>query len=432
MFRYVRNRVGMCQICIMIDAGSIYETRGIRGISHLLEHLLFKSTDKLDSEALIRRITVMGGNINAVTDRDLTHFYIRTPMENFAEALEVLHGIVFDLSFTDKDLATEKKVVIEELLSQDHSSPEALLYGASYESLFGKDNPYRHSVGGEAKGPNGVSAISRRDVEGYHEAMYTYANARVVVGFDGPKKEAKAHVDRVFCLDCGPDPRPSSSYRRIDVARYLDVRPTIRFADAPEGQAQNTLRLTFPSPPVTEVVSIAALNLAKHVLCLSGLGSVLTRTLREDLGLVYNVTCTSEDFRHTGMCQIMLSSSSRDMTQIVVIILKALEDLRRDGLDASRFEFFKTSYMNTLKMTLSDTKFHTFWNGFNLFYGLPNMSVKSYLDVIDRRVDPAAFRDILRTVFDPTTMGIAILGNLTHADKTRMAEVYARAHQSAF
>lgn len=155
------------------------------GISHLLEHLLFKGTSHRSGAELNREIKSIGGIVNGSTGLDSAEYHITVPVENFQKALEILVEMVMDPAFTDEELAREKEIILKEIrMHEDDPSSRQfqLLFAQAY-----RENVYRHPIIGESER---LGALTREDVIHYHTGAYT--PDRLVVGIAGgiPQDEA--------------------------------------------------------------------------------------------------------------------------------------------------------------------------------------------------------------------------------------------------
>ena len=191
------------------------------GISHFLEHLLFKGTRDKTSAEISRSIKLMGGMVNGSTGLDSAEYHITVPKENFRQALDLLADIVMDAEFTDEDFETEREVILKEikLYNDDPTTKRIrLLFSEAYT-----ENVYRHQVIGDE---TRFKQLTREDVKDYHASAYT--PDRIVIGVAGgvPPDEAVSSARGKFSGYAGPSvkwepevvPEPAQrAERKIDV-----------------------------------------------------------------------------------------------------------------------------------------------------------------------------------------------------------------------
>ena len=163
------------------------------GISHFLEHLLFKGTRNKTAEEVRKEIKMMGGDVNASTGMDSAEYHIVVPRENFNEALVLLTDTVMDLSFTDEGLEKERNVILKEIkLRNDDPSRRRLklLFAQAY-----RENVYKYPIIGYE---DRLKELTREDLMSYHSAAYT--PDRMVIGISGgvPPEVAFGAVENKF------------------------------------------------------------------------------------------------------------------------------------------------------------------------------------------------------------------------------------------
>ncbi len=161
--------VRSASIGLWIGAGSRDETPTKAGVSHFIEHLLFKGTGRFDAVTIAELFDVMGGELNAATSRETTVVYTRVPDDHIDVALDVMTDMVFSPALTDID--SEREVVLEEIAMVD-DNPQDLVHDLAAEAVFGT-HPLGRPVIGEA---DVISSISRRSLLGYHRNAYTGPN----------------------------------------------------------------------------------------------------------------------------------------------------------------------------------------------------------------------------------------------------------------
>src|SRR5437763_1127362 len=155
-----------------IGAGSRDERDDRAGVSHFIEHLLFKGSRSYDAQQIAETFDTMGAELNAATSREHTVVYARVPDRHADEALEVMTDMVFAPAFADLD--QEREVVLEEIAMYE-DTPQELVHDLFSEAVFGS-----HALGRPVIGTADViSSVSRRSVAAYHRAMYTGGNVVV-------------------------------------------------------------------------------------------------------------------------------------------------------------------------------------------------------------------------------------------------------------
>ena len=161
---------------VWIGAGSYRETRANNGISHFIEHMLFKGTNKRTAKDIAQAIDDIGGQINAFTSRDCTCYYSKVLSNHLDLALDIISDMLFNSLYDPKDVLLEKNVIAEEI-SMYEDTPEELVHDLLMEKAWQK-NPLGYSILGTSKS---LKKISRDDIREYMNNYYTPKNAVIAV-----------------------------------------------------------------------------------------------------------------------------------------------------------------------------------------------------------------------------------------------------------
>lgn len=160
-------------VSIVVLVGSIFEKEEEKGISHFIEHLIFKGSEYNENiKILNNKLNSKGMNVNAYTNPFITNFHINTPTEYIKEAIDALVQIVFNPLFRDEDVENERKVVINELI-QKSNSPDNLAFMFAQRTIYPKENPLHNPVIGYVKT---LKKISRNDIINYYKSFYKPQN----------------------------------------------------------------------------------------------------------------------------------------------------------------------------------------------------------------------------------------------------------------
>ncbi len=187
------HRAPVVAVQVWVKAGSAYETDQEAGLTHLIEHMIFKGTDRRGTGEIAGAIEAVGGTINAYTSLDYTVYHCVVPKDYMDTALDVLSDAIFHSKFDSKELEREKKVVLEEIRmreDQPRTRLSRLVMGTSYTVY-----PYRRPVIGY---PETVSSFSREDILKYMARRYRPCQMSVIVTGDCDGKAALDHIERFF------------------------------------------------------------------------------------------------------------------------------------------------------------------------------------------------------------------------------------------
>jgi predicted Zn-dependent peptidase len=358
-------------LTVYIPSGSIYEQisalgskgRKIAGISHFLEHLLFKDTEQFTGKELLEAFTQMGGYYNASTDKDETIFYVRTMTENYQLATDVIYDIVCKPVFRQEDLDTERKIVLEEL-AQTKDNLDDYIYEESTRALLAKDNIYMPPVIGKR---SNLKSITLCDVKSYYHERFQ--DIMIVVNCD---ESLKGHAEKYIASRFTTKGKRSyvnfeEKNKLMPLSQKFEKTNTINVVD--NGTFQYNSVVVFPSYRYGQAQDNLVLNFLRFCLTGAGLFSILYYEIREKLGLVYSIKLSTERNRYLGLTRLTFATSNKNIVGILKVVFDILTGLKMNGLDTKTLKYFKTSCLNHYKYKFTSEEYRASWYGDNLFYG---------------------------------------------------------------
>ncbi len=318
---------------VWISAGSQYETREENGLSHFLEHMLFKGTEKRNARQIAEAMDAVGGQLNAFTAKECTCFYAKVIDEHTELALDVLSDIVLHSTFDEQELEKEKGVVLEEI-SMVEDEPEDLVGELIMQAQFG-DQPLAWPILGPAKN---VRAFNRAVVSGYHKRMYRpECSVLAVAGnydWDRLVKLAETYFGEWEkgegeCPNCIVTPMKPTLIRREKDIEQLHIS------------------LAFPGYKIGSE-QIYPVSIFNSVLG-GAMSSRLFQRIREERGMAYSVYSYPVSYTDSGMVAIYAGTSEGHAPTVIELIHEEINDLIRNGITREEFtqtrEQFKGSYV---------------------------------------------------------------------------------------
>lgn len=327
-----------------LRTGSRDEPREQLGITHFLEHMMFKGTTTRDARAIAASLESLGGHLDAFTSREQVCYTARVLSEHLAQAVEVVSDIVCRSRFDDAEIEREKSVVREEILSYE-DSPEAMVADQLSEQLWGD-----HALGRPILGTvESVATFTRELLVREFERRFR-ASEIVVVAVGGLEHAALvAEVARGFQL-------PTSQTPARDVLPPPHV-PSVRHDDCDLQQIYLSLGargLASPDP------ARYALRVAETLLG-GGMSSRLFQRIREDAGLAYFISSSLDFLRDGGAVGIDLGVSPDKTRQALGLLREELDQLLADGPTADEVEAAKMQLKGSIVMaeeSLSSRMYH--------------------------------------------------------------------------
>ena len=271
-------------IGVWVAVGSRDEPAELSGVSHFLEHLLFKGTPTRSATDISRVVDRVGGDINAFTSKEYTAYYCRMPTRHGATGIELLGDVLTRSLITDDDVESERQVILEEL-AMDDDSPDDVALRTLTRQLFGDHGLGRDTAGERAT----VRAITAADVREFFAAHYRTGATTVAVAGDVDHDEVVAAVDAGVRRRCRPATAASPG------RRPARPRPTSTIDDDSE---QVHLAIGGRSVPRDDP-DREALDVVNHVFG-GGLSSRLFDEIRERRGLAYSVYSATSAYADAG------------------------------------------------------------------------------------------------------------------------------------
>ena len=323
------NRAQVVAVQIWVKAGSAYEKDREAGITHLIEHMIFKGTGKMGPGQLARQIEAMGGSINAYTSLDYTVYHCEAPREFLKEAVDALSDAVLNSTFDPLELEREKKVVLEEMKMRNDMPSAALsqlLMKTSYEK-----SPYRRPVIGLA---DTVKSFTRQDILNYMARRYTPGNINIIIVGDIKAQDAALCVTDAF-------KRLNPSRAAADIKTPEPLQTSNRLASETMDTQQGRLAIAFSGAPDFNDPDAPVLDVMAALLG-NGDSARLNRRIKEELQLVYNIGSYAFTPSGPGLFEVVATLAPGKTRNAIKAILRELYFLRADPVSKEELGKAKT------------------------------------------------------------------------------------------
>jgi len=315
----------LSSVQVWVKTGSIHEDRNLgAGLSHYLEHMLFKGTSHRAGREISATVQAHGGYINAYTTFDRTVYYIDLPSEHTAVAIELLADAVLNSTLPADETAKEKDVILREI-AMTKDDPDNRLWESLFSTAF-REHPYRQPIIGHR---DVFSAVTREDLVDYYRARYVPNNLVVVVVGDIDVAATRAAVEQHF----GAAPRMKLAPVLVPAEPLqLAARTEHRFEKVETTRAA----LAWPIPGLTHD-DAPVLDLLAMVLG-SGDSSVLWQDIREKTGLVHTIDASSWNPGTSGLFCISFTADADKRVAATDAIHKALARCATRGFSAAQLK----------------------------------------------------------------------------------------------
>ena len=326
-------------IGIWIGAGSRDEDDAHAGLSHFIEHLLFKGTKTYSALEIAELFDGMGGELNASTARDYTVVYARVLDEHLEEALDVMTDMVFAPTFTDID--AEREVVLEEIAMIEDTPPE-LVHDLFTETVFG-DHPLGRPVLGSA---DVISSVSRRSVGAYHRSRYRPDSIVVAAAGSVDHDRLVELVDAVSAKRGGTGtraaarppfvapPKPSLRFIRKDTEQY-------HLCVGGPGIARSDKR-RFTATILDSILGGSA-------------SSRLFQEIREKRGLAYAVYTFASQYADTGQIGVYVGTREENLAECLEVVARELAAVAAGAVRDDEVERAKENLKGRIMLSMELT-----------------------------------------------------------------------------
>lgn len=329
-------------IGVWVGVGARDEPAAVSGVSHFLEHLLFKGTATRGAIEISRQVDRLGGDINAFTSKEYTAYYCRVPARHVAVGIELLGDVLTAPALRTDDIESERQVILEEL-AMDDDSPEDVAHRTFTAALFG-EHPLGRDTAGER---DTVRAIRPADVRDFFGEHYRAGNTVVAVAGAVDPDEVIDQVAKAF------DTMPSGgSTPRRDAPAALPTSATGR-VDVDDDTEQVHLVIGGAAIARTDP-DREALDVVNHVLG-GGLSSRLFDEIRERRGLVYSVFSSASAFSDSGMWSIYAGTLPEHRAEVEGLVRAELDRLGESGISAEELEIAQGYLTGSYEMGLEDS-----------------------------------------------------------------------------
>lgn len=327
---------------VLIGAGARYETARQWGLSHFLEHMFFKGTERRpDKRQIAEALDRVGAEFNAFTAEELTAYYVKVPSEHLELAVDVVSDIILRSLFPAAEIEREKGVIAEEIRMYT-DSPASHVQHLWLEALFGA-----HPLGRRIDGTLAtISRFARRDFLRYTQQHYHTGNTVVAVA----GRFAEREVGRLVAEAFAPLPRGAATAPRA----WRRRRPARRFVHEHRQTLDQThLVVGVPGVALTNAHRFAADILA--TLLGGGMSSRLFMSIREEHGLAYAVRASSENFTDCGSWVVQAGLRTDGTAQALQLVNEELDRIMREPVSAEELAKAKEMLRGRLVMGLEET-----------------------------------------------------------------------------
>ena len=382
---------------VWIDSGSRDESIALNGISHFVEHMVFKGTTSRSAQQFAREVDSIGGNLDAFTGKESICFNIKVLDDNVVPALDLLSDLVLHPTFTPEDIAREQGVILEEI-KMDEDNPDYLVH-ETFTQNFWKGHPLGRPILGTVKT---VSSFTQQIVLDFYAGRFTPRNMVFSAAGHLDHDTFVVQVAEHFSsLAAGTD---SSILKLPAPAAYPHI--TLKRKKSLE---QVQLCLGVPAPPVDSPTRYAVYLL--NTMLGGGMSSRLFQAIREDKGLAYSIYSETNPFRDTGCLAIYAGTSAEKTPEVLRLTIEELRRLKEESVHEAELKRAKDQLKSNIVLGLESSSSRMANLARQEMYFGRFFSVDEITAEVES-VTPADVQALARQLFRPEAIALTILGNL--------------------
>jgi len=377
-----------------VRTASAHEPVAQMGISHLLEHMVFKGTERRSARELAVALEARGGSLDAFTGRDTTSYQAHVLDEDLPLAVEVLTDLVRRPLLREADLALEHKVILEEISGVD-DTPDDLVFELHARALW-PEHPYGYSILGTRET---VSAISSAELRRLHEEAYYPGNCVIAAAGNVAHDTLLAALEREGWL----------------AGAYRAPRPAVAASPARRGLSARDSRDTTQAHLVVGTDTFNAVDPRRFAMALlvnelgGGMSSRLFQRVREELGLAYAVYAYKQFHQGTGQLGIYVGTQPETAGQALDAIMGELRAVAASGLDEATLAAARRQLKGQVMLSLESPGARMGRLASVTLHGEPYRTLDELLATIDA-VDGATVAAVAAEFLDPDRQTVQQLG----------------------
>ena len=379
---------------IYVEAGSAYENPENNGISHMLEHMMFKGTSHRTAREIAMETALLGDDMNAYTAKELTCYYARVLDEHLPAMAEIIGDMFKNSLFDEGDLEKEKGVILDEI-DMYEDSPEDLVQ-EQLQRIVWEEHHLGYIISGTEEN---VRRITRSELVTFWQEYYTAERMVISVAGNIEPEAVCELLERCFGSIPGGAER-----RTIQPPVYRPRRVCLQ-----KEVEQVHICMGFPGISHTDRNSYT-LSIANNIIGGSG-SSRLFQRIREEKGLCYSLYSYGSSYHQTGTLQIYCGMSEENLEPVCQGILTALAEMKREGPTGEEFAQTLSQIRSELLLSMENTHNRMNNNARNLIYMGRIVTIEEILNELSQ-VTREDVMDYLETYCKPDLMSVVLAGSI--------------------
>ncbi|MCL6612384.1 MAG: insulinase family protein [Peptococcaceae bacterium] len=377
---------------VWVNVGSRDESDEIAGISHFVEHMMFKGTEKRTAKQIAEALDAVGGQLNAFTTKEYTCYYAKVLDEHFDLALDVLSDMLFNSRFSAQDIDRERNVIIEEIKMYE-DTPDELVHDVFANTIW-QMHPLGRPIIGHAQV---IKQLDRDTFLDFLKRYYVPGNMVISAAGNIDHDLAAEKIDRFF-----------GGLKGDSTPRVLSLpSPRKEVACRSKDTEQVHLCVGTPGMPLDHD-QIYTFQLVNTILG-GGLSSRLFQEIREQRGLVYSIYSYHSSYFDTGLFCIYAGLSRENVTPALDLIFKEIREIRDEGVTPQELRRAKDQLKGNLLLSLENVNTRMSRLGKSQLYLGKVVTPEEIVQRIEK-VTVGDIKSLARERFNPRNFAIASVG----------------------
>lgn len=382
---------------VWVGAGSALENENNNGISHFIEHMLFKGTKKRNAKEIAEYMDSVGGQLNAMTAKEYTCYYAKTLSEHSDRAFEILSDMIKNSTFTEENIGTERRVISEEI-NMCEDTPEDAVHDLLSRLVWGK-NPLGMPIAGTEKS---ISDISRQDMLDYCRDMYCGDNMVLSVVGNFDESEVLSQLEEKFG-DIKPHMKEIQQQKRLRVARGFEV-------DSKDiEQCHVCMGLQGLHRNDENLYDLLVIN----ALFGGNMSSRLFQSVREEAGLAYSIYSYANTYRNNGSLVIYAGLNPDGVEEAFEIINNEIKMLKKDKFSDDEISVAKEQMKASVVMGIESMSARMSSYGKAILFDNRIKAPDEIVELIEK-VNKNSVAETIDRIFNIGTLNVAVTGKVSN------------------
>lgn len=378
---------------IWINTGSRLETPKESGVSHFIEHMLFKGTKNRSAKDIARDIDNIGGQINAFTNKECTCYYVHLLDEHINIGIDVLSDMILNSTFNNKDIDKERAVILEELKMYEDSLDD-LSYDLLVENIYPNDGLGMNILGNRGT----IKSLKKRDILNHYNKYYVPNNAIISICGNFNFEEVVKEIEKKF-----------SSWEEKEVNIEVEEAEFHScFITRNKDSEQVNIAINLKAIPEENEKESYALAVVNNIFG-GSTSSRLFQNIREDKGLVYSIYSSQTLYKKCGELGIFASTSEEYLKEVYDLIMKEIKNIKENYVTEEELKESKEQLKGNYILSLESISSKMLSNGESM---LLNNKIKDEDEIIEHinSVNMEQVKAIINKVFNIENLGVCIVG----------------------